>query len=145
MDNQQDAELSPADTRPSFARRHKVALTVLAVLVVLAGVGAIALSVAVHERQEQERLGLGAVAEPGMPKELAASGGKAGAFTTEIEFTTMADNSGHRVATEVTWDDDWFFQHSTVYNHELATTCSVLSAAANSESAYFQAGTAAPA
>lgn len=145
MDKRHDVEPSSAEARPSFVRRHKVALAVLAVLAVVAGVGAIALSVAVHERQEQEQLGLGAVAEPGMPKELTTSNGKTGAFTTEIEFTTMADNAGHRVATEVAWDDDWFFQDSTVYNHELATTCSVLSAVANSESAYFQAGSTAPA
>ena len=57
----------------------------------------------------------------------------------------MAAPADQKVSTEVLWDDDWFFADPTEYNHELATTCSVLSAIANSESNYYQAGTGAPA
>ena len=42
------------------------------------------------------------------------------------------DGSGGGV--DVTWDDAWFFGDSAVYNPDLAFTCGVLSAFANSES-----------
>lgn len=56
----------------------------------------------------------------------------------------MAAPADQKVSTQIQWDDDWFFADPTAYNHELATTCSVLSAIANSESNYYQAGTGRP-
>ncbi len=119
--------------RPRWGLRF---LAALGVVLVACG---IALAVAVHHRQEQERLGLGVVSEPTAPQELAGSSARTGSFTADIEFTTMATGAA-TVSTEVAWDDAWFFQDPTVYNHELATTCAVLSAVANSESGYYQAG-----
>ncbi len=132
-------------SRSSFYRRHKWFVRIMAVLVVVAVGLAIALTVAVHHRQEQERLGLGAVQPPTAPEELENSSGKTGSFTAHVEYTSMAETDGHQVATDIAWNDAWFFEDPTVYNHELATTCSVLSAISNSESAYYQAGSTAPA
>ena len=125
-------------------RRHPWALRIFIAVLVLAVAGGVALAVAVHHRQEQERLGIGAVAAPEAPRALNAEE-RTGAFTAHIEYTSMAAQEGAQVATDVAWDDEWFFQDPTVYNHELATTCSVLSAVAKAESAYYQAGSNAPA
>ena len=136
---------SDAPARPSFYRRHTWFVRIVAVLAVAAiGVG-VALTIAVHHRQEQERLGLGAVQPPSAPTELEDSSNRTGAFTAHVEYTSMAETDGHQVATDIAWDDAWFFQDPTTYNHELATTCSVLSAIANSESGYYQAGSSSPA
>lgn len=70
---------------------------------------------------------------------------RAGRFVAEVDYTSMAAPADQKVATEVQWDDDWFFADPAAYGHELATTCSVLAAIANSESNYYQAGTGAPA
>ncbi|MBM6687944.1 lipase family protein [Collinsella tanakaei] len=140
--DKQDEGTAP---RLSFYRRHKWFVRIMAVLVVVAAGLAIALTAAVHHRQEQERLGLGAVQPPTAPEELEGSSGKTGSFTAHVEYTSMAETDGHQVATDIAWDDAWFFQDPTVYNHELATTCSVLSAIANSESGYYQAGSSSPA
>lgn len=133
------------EQRKPFRTRHpwfvRIALIVL-VLVVGAG---IYIGVSVHNRLEEERLGLAIISAPTVATQLSNSSSQTGAFTTEIEFTSMAATEGQRVATTVDWDDDWFFQDPTAYNHELATTCSVLSAVANSESAYYQEGSNAPA
>ena len=136
---------SDAPARPSFYRRHKWFVRIVAVLAVAAiGIG-VALTIAVHHRQEQERLGLGAVQPPSAPAELEGSSNRTGAFTAHVEYTSMAETDGHQVATDIAWDDAWFFQDPTAYNHELATTCSVLSAIANSESGYYQTGSSSPA
>lgn len=70
---------------------------------------------------------------------------RAGRFAAEVDCTSMATPADQKVATEVQRDDDWFFADPTAYNHELATTRSVLAAIVNSESNYYQAGTGAPA
>ena len=119
--------------------RPRWGLRILAAIAVVLVIAGVALAFAVHHRQEQERQGLGVVSEPTVPEELAGSTGRTGSFTAEVDFTTMATGAA-TVSTEVAWDDDWFFQDPTAYNHELATTCAVLSAIANSESGYYQAG-----
>ena len=124
--------------RPHWGRR--VLLALLAVVLV-AGV---ALAVAVWHRLEQRRLGEGVVQQPSQFEALEGSSGRTGSFTARIDFTSMATGS-EAISTEVLWDDDWFFRDPTEYNHDLATTCSVLSAVANSESAYYQAGSDSPA
>ena len=125
-------------------RRPRWGLRVLLALLALVVVAGVALAVAVHHRQEQERLGLGAVSAPSAPQELEGSTGRMGAFTAQIDFTSMATGA-ETISTEVAWDDEWFFADPTVYNHELATTCAVLSAVANSESGYYQEGSDSPA
>lgn len=124
--------------RPHWGRR--VLLALLAIVIV-AGV---ALAIGVGHRLEQRRLGEGVVQPPSEFAALEGSSGRTGAFSTRIDFTSMATGA-ETISTEVAWDDEWFFQDPTVYNHELATTCSVLSAVANSESAYYQAGSDSPA
>lgn len=125
-------------------RGRRRGLRVLLGVAVVAVVAALALAVLVQQRQEQERLGLGAVSEPTAPRDLEAPAGRTGAFTARIDLTSMA-TGGETLSTEVAWDDEWFFQDPTEYNHELATACAVLSAVANSESAYYQAGSDSPA
>ena len=136
-----EKDLAPepeAPRRPHWGRR---VLLGLLIVVVVAGV---ALFVAVQHRLEQRRLGEGAVQPPSEFVALEGSTGRTGAFTANIDFTSMATGA-ETISTEVAWDDEWFFQDPTAYNHELATTCSVLSAVANSESAYYQAGSTSPA
>lgn len=68
-----------------------------------------------------------------------------GPLTAHVAYTSMAAADGHAVAADVVWDDEWFFADPDAYNHELATTCSVLSAVANAESSHYQVGSDAPA
>ena len=124
--------------RPRWGRR-----VLLALLAVLA-VAVIALGLAVQRRIVQREEGLGVVQVPSEFAALEGSTGRTGSFSTRIDFTSMATGS-ETISTEVAWDDEWFFRDPTVYNHDLATTCSVLSAVANSESAYYQAGSDSPA
>lgn len=139
------AVVQPEDAAPQLKGRHRWAKPI-AIVVVLALVAAgTLLAIAVEHRLEQERLGTAAVEAPSAPRELADSSGKEGAFTAHVGYTSMAATDGQQVATDVTWDDSWFFQDPTEYNHELATTCSVLSAVANAESAYYQEGSNSPA
>ncbi|MDN0062764.1 lipase family protein [Collinsella ihumii] len=143
--DEETAAGASAPDRAPFYRRHPWLVRIsAAVLIAAVGIG-VALAVAVHNRQEQERLGLGAVEPPSAPVKLEGSTARTGAFTAHVEYTSMAATDGQQVATDIAWDDSWFFQDPTVYNHELATTCSVLSAIANSESGYYQAGSNAPA
>ncbi len=97
----------------------------------------------VQHRLSQQRAGMGAVGAPSAPQSL--DGNRKGRFTAHVEYTSMAAPADARVSTDVLWDDDWFFAAPDAYNHELATTCSVLSAVANAESSYYQAGSGAPA
>ena len=124
--------------RPHWGRR------VLLALLAVALVAGVALAMAVWHRLEQRRLGEGVVQQPSQFEALEGSSGRTGSFTARIDFTSMATGS-ETISTEVLWDDDWFFRDPTEYNHDLATTCSVLSAVANSESAYYQAGSDSPA
>ena len=130
--------MSDCEKRPHWGRR---VLLGLLVVVVVAGV---ALAIGVWHRLDQRSRGEGVVQAPSEFAALEGSTGRTGAFTVDIDFTSMATGA-ETISTEVAWDDDWFFQDPTVYNHELATTCSVLSAVANSESAYYQAGSDSPA
>lgn len=55
-----------------------------------------------------------------------------------LTYTSLdAPDEGEALA-HVVWDDAWFGQDDTVYNHELARTASVLAALAYSESGYYQ-------
>ena len=127
-----------AQARPHWGRR--VLLALLAVVLVLG----IALAMAVYRRLGQRSRGEGVVQAPSEFAALEGSTGRTGAFSARIDFTSMATGA-ETISTEVAWDDEWFFQDPTEYNHELATTCSVLSAVANSESAYYRAGSDSPA
>lgn len=129
---------------PFLVKHRKLKIAAIA-LVAFVLVAATALHGLVEGRLAMERLGLGSVKAPSDLRAIDGSTGRTGRFTAELEFSSMAAPSDQRVATEVTWDDDWFFADPTDYNHELATTCSVLSTIANAESNYYQAHTGAPA
>lgn len=123
------------------SRQLLVGGAVMAMVLAL-GVGGYTLA---QRRLAQERAGVGAVAAPSLPEAIDGAQERTGAFEAEVSYTAMNAPQGAHVKTTVAWDDDWFFADPTVYNHELATTCSVLSAIANSESSYYQAGSEAPA
>lgn len=123
-------------------RRLKIAVFVIVLVAVAVGAGLYGL---VQWRLTMERRGVGAVEEPTTLEHIDDTTNRTGRFTAEVDYTSMAAPADQKVATEVQWDDDWFFADPTTYNHELATTCSVLAAIANSESNYYQAGTGAPA
>ena len=131
-------------TAPTGRPRQRWGLRVLLGLLVVVAAAGIALLAAVWHRLDQRSRGEGVVQAPAAFSELEGSTGRTGAFTARVDFTSMATGS-ETVSTEVAWDDEWFFRDPTAYNHELATTCSVLSAVANSESAYYQAGSTSPA
>ena len=140
MRNDQDEKL-----RLELLARHrklKVTIGVVALVVVAAVAGLYGI---VQWRLTMERRGVGAVDAPTTLERIEDSSGRTGRFSAEVDYTSMAAPADQKVATEVLWDDDWFFSDPTEYNHELATTCSVLAAIANSESNYYQAGTGAPA
>lgn len=139
------AEDRTEERRPQLKGRHRWAKRIaLALVLAVVAVGTL-LGIAVERRLREESLGIAAVEAPSAPRELEDSSGRTGAFTARVSYTSMAATEGQQVATDVAWDDRWFFQDPTVYNHELATTCSVLSAVANAESAYYQEGSDAPA
>ena len=139
------AEDRTEERRPQLKGRHRWAKRIaLALVLVVVAVGTL-LGIAVERRLREESLGIAAAEAPSAPRELEDSSGRTGAFTARVSYTSMAATEGQQVATDVAWDDRWFFQDPTVYNHELATTCSVLSAVANAESAYYQEGSDAPA
>ena len=131
-------------TEATERRRPRWGLRVLLGLLAFVVVAGVALAIAVWHRLDQRSRGEGVVQVPSEFAALEDSSGRTGAFTASIDFTSMATGA-ETISTEVAWDDEWFFQDPTVYNHELATTCSVLSAMANSESAYYQAGSSSPA
>ena len=136
-----EKDLAPVPEAPRRPRWGRRVLLGLLIVVVVAG---IALFVAVQHRLAQRSRGEGVVQAPSEFVELDSASGRTGAFSASVDFASSAEGSGN-VTTEVVWDDDWFFQNPTVYNHDLATTCAVLSAVANSESAYYQAGSDSPA
>lgn len=97
-------------------------------------------------RHVQKQQGVGAVDSPAVPT--AAYGetpSRSGRFTVPVSYTSLDAPGNGEVSSAVVWDDGWFAQDSTVYNHELATTSSVIAALAYSESGYYQAGRVQPA
>lgn len=123
-------------------RGPKVAAFVmfLAVLAMVAGLYSV-----VTWRLTMERRGVEAVDAPSTLERIDDTTNRTGRFSATVDYTSMAAPADQKVSTEVLWDDDWFFADPAAYNHELATTCSVLATIANSESNYYQAGTGAPA
>lgn len=123
-------------------RKRRMALFLLVLVVVAAAAG---LYSVVQWRLTMERRGVGAVDAPTTLEHIDDTTNRTGRFSATVDYTSMAAPADQHVSTEVLWDDNWFFADPDAYNHELATTCSVLSAIANSESNYYQAGTGAPA
>ena len=132
-------EAAQETTEEKPKRKHPWIKRVLLVLLALIVVAGIALALAVQHRLQEKEQGIGVVEAPETTIELTDSSGKTGSFDANISFTSMATGD-ETIGTTVAWDDNWFFEDPAEYNHELATTCSVLSAVANSESSYYQAG-----
>ena len=133
--------MRPRDDRPRFKRRRRRSLLlVLLVTVALLDSATLAGAAVLHARRLERVTGTNAVTAPSVESER-----RTGAFTALIEYAALFSAEGHRVTSEVAWDDDWFFEDATVYNPELAHTCAVLSAVANAESSYYQQGSTAPA
>lgn len=126
--------------REGRRRRRRGALLALLVIVALADSATLAGAAVLHARRLERVSGTNAVTAPQLTAER-----RTGAFTAEIDYAALFSGEGHQVSSEVAWDDDWFFQDPTVYNHDLAHTCAVLSAVANAESAYYQQGSSSPA
>ena len=119
--------------------RRNLLLALLVVVALLDG-ATLAGAAVLHARRLERVTGTNAVTAPAVESER-----RTGAFTAELEYGALFSAEGHRVASEVAWDDDWFFQDATAYNPELAHTCAVLSAVANAESSYYQQGSDSPA
>lgn len=126
--------------RPRRATRRRSVLLALLVAVALADTATLAGVAVLHARNLERASGTNAVTAP----EVVAKR-REGPFTATIDYGALFSADGHQVSSEVSWDDDWFFQDATTYNHELAHTCAVFSAVANAESAYYQQGSDAPA
>ena len=125
--------------RPGRRRRRNLLLALLVVVALLDG-ATLAGAAVMHARGLERVTGTNAVRAPAVESER-----RTGAFAVELEYAALFSAEGHRVASEVAWDDDWFFQDATAYNSELAHTCAVLSAVANAESSYYQQGSDSPA
>lgn len=119
-------------------RARKALLALACAVVVAVAVAAVVLGVRYAERSRAvEGVSFSTI-------QLSPAAGTRGAFTAQIDFTSMASPDGAPVTAQVAWDDAWFFQDPTVYNHQLAHACAVLSAVANAESSHHQAGSEAP-
>ena len=121
-------------------RRRRSLLIALLVTVALLDSATLAGAAVLHARRLERVTGTNAVTAPTVESER-----RAGAFTAELEYAALFSAEGHRVTSDVAWDDEWFFEDATAYNPELAHTCAVLSAVANAESSYYQQGSTAPA
>lgn len=122
--------------------RHRKRQILLALLVaaVLACSATLAGAVVVHLRRHERVTGINAVTAPAVEAER-----RTGRFEARIDYAALFSAEGHQVSSQVSWDDEWFFEDATTYNQELAHTCAVLSAVANAESAYYQRGSSSPA
>ena len=95
-------------------------------------------------RSIQEHHGLAAVSEPVVELKPDTCAAEQRSFAANVSYVDIA-SADAPTSTSVSWDDDWFFRDPAIYNHDLATTCAVLSAIANAESDYYQAGSNVPA
>lgn len=58
-------------------------------------------------------------------------------YCSEVVASNNVSNPSGKTSTQVDFDNAWFERDASVYNHDLATTCSVLSAVCNSESQFY--------
>lgn len=68
---------------------------------------------------------------------LRADGSVIADYCSEAVTTNGLENLSGRTSTSVSLDDAWFSHDSSIYQHDLATACSVLAAVCNSESQYY--------
>ena len=128
-----NADITPAQAeRKHQGRRHRGVFITLAVVLL----AAVALANVLVVRSVQANAGVGIVSSPEL-RPVSDSSQRTGAFTAEVSYPVTGKESV-TAHTQVAWDDAWFFGDPTAYNHELATTCSVLSELAYAESTYYQ-------
>ena len=130
----------PKRRRGRLGRRGRSLLLVLLVSVAVLDSAVLAGAAVLHARRLERVTGTNAVTAPAVEAQR-----RTGAFETQIEYAALFSAEGHRVTSEVAWDDEWFFEDASSYNAELSHTCAVLSAVANAESSYYQQGSTAPA
>lgn len=58
-------------------------------------------------------------------------------YCSEVVASRSPSSPDGRTSTTLRYDDAWFFSNPRIYNHQLATTCAVLSAVCNSESQFY--------
>lgn len=121
-------------------RPRRGVLLALLVIVALADSATLAGAAVLHARRLERAGGTNVVTAPELVAER-----RNGPFAATIDYAALFSADGHQVSSQVSWDDDWFFDDPASYNHELAHACAVLSAVANAESAYYQQGSEVPA
>ncbi len=126
------------DHRTHRARRI---LFAVAIVIVLA---AASVTVLVQHRIHLAQAGEAAIGTPTSLEQVVNSQDNGQRFTVTANYQSLVSGD-NTVSMPVTWDDQWFFQDPTQYNHELAQTASVLSSVANAESGHFQEGNNVPA
>lgn len=105
---------------------------------------AASLTVLVQHRIHLAQAGAAAIGTPTPLKQVVNSQDNGSRFTVTAEYQSLVSGE-NTVSMPVTWDDQWFFQDPTQYNHELAQAASVLSSVANAESGHYQEGNSVPA
>lgn len=58
-------------------------------------------------------------------------------YCSEVIALNNPSNPAGRTSTQLEFNESWFFEDSRIYNHELATSCAILSAICNSESHFY--------
>lgn len=106
---------------------------------------ALAVSLCIQTRYAAVALGLHPSPQAqseGMPSAVRSSETQ-GAFSvtakycSEVVASRSPSNPDGRTSTNLLCDDGWFFANPRIYNHQLATSCAVLSAVCNSESQFY--------
>ncbi len=125
------------DHRTHRARRVLIAVVAVIVLAVTS------VTVLVRHRIYLAEVGAASIGTPTDLEQVVNSQDNDQRFTVTANYQSLVSGE-NTVNAPVTWDDQWFFQDSTQYNHELAQTASVLSSVANAESGHFQEGNNVP-
>ena len=60
-----------------------------------------------------------------------------GSIRVTADYTVSGSKENGTAAAQMTWNDDWFFSDSTIYNHELAKAAAAIACVANGESYHF--------
>ncbi|AEB06187.1 lipase class 3 [Coriobacterium glomerans PW2] len=106
-------------------------------------VSTLALAAMLLFRYDQISLGKGGVESPRIA--YGDSPARYGRFQTSVTLTTPGAPHDAELHVPLVWDDSWFAGDERIYNRDLASASSVLSALAYSESGYYQAGSSCPA
>ena len=95
----------PKRRRGRLGRRGRSLLLVLLVSVAVLDSAVLAGAAVLHARRLERVTGTNAVTAPAVEAQR-----RTGAFETQIEYAALFSAEGHRVTSEVAWDDEWFFE-----------------------------------